>query len=251
MKITFLGTGTSTGVPEIGCTCEVCMSKDPKDKRLRTSALVETEGKTILIDCGPDFRYQMIRAGVTHLDAVLVTHEHYDHVGGLDDLRPFGREKDVDIYAEDYVADAIISRIPYCFRTNKYKGIPNLNLHAVREPFRAAGLEVIPIRVKHGSLPIFGYRIGNMAYITDMKTLPEEELSKLQSLDVLVVNALRLDEKHPTHLGLYKALELVEKLAPKQAFFTHMSHKIGLHEEVEKTLPDHVNLAFDTLSYTS
>lgn len=249
MKITFLGTGTSTGVPEIGCTCEVCTSKNPKDKRLRTSAYVEVNGKTILLDCGPDFRYQMLRSGITSLDAILVTHEHYDHVGGLDDLRPFSHEKGVDIYAEDYVTDAIISRIPYCFRKNKYKGIPNLNLHAVREPFMAAGLEVTPIRVLHGNLPIFGYRIADLAYITDMKTIPEEEYEKLKSLDVLVINALRKDEKHPTHQGLYQALELVERVSPKQTFLTHMSHKIGLHDEIEKALPDNVRLAYDGLTY--
>lgn len=249
MKITFLGTGTSTGVPEIGCTCQVCQSNNPKDKRLRTSALIETKGKSILIDCGPDFRYQMLRDGHTSLDAVLVTHEHYDHVGGLDDLRPFSHEKEVDIYAEDYVTDAIISRIPYCFRKNKYKGIPNLNLHAVREPFMASGIEVVPIRVVHGSLPIFGYRIDSLAYITDMKTIADKEIEKLESLDVLVVNALRIDEKHPSHQGLYHALEFIEQIAPKKAYLTHMSHKIGLHDEIEKLLPDYVHLAYDGLSY--
>ena len=162
MKITFLGTGTSTGNPEIGCTCEVCTSKDPRDWRLRASAFVEIDGKHLLIDCGPDFRSQMLTHSITRLDGVLVTHEHYDHVGGLDDLRPFCRDKGVDIYAEDNVAEAIITRMPYAFREFKYPGVPNLELIRISEqPFDAAGIKVIPIRILHGKLPILGYRIGN------------------------------------------------------------------------------------------
>lgn len=247
MKITFLGTGTSTGNPEIGCHCEVCTSTDPRDWRLRASVLVETEGKKILIDCGPDFRWQMIRSCTEDLDAVLITHEHYDHVGGLDDLRPFCRIKGVDIYAEDEVATAIETRIPYAFREHKYPGVPNLELHRIGlQPFQAAGIEITPVRLMHGRLPIVGYRIAKMAYLTDVKEIPEEEYAKLHDLDVLIIDALRKKE-HPSHESLEQALANIARIRPKEAYLIHMSHKIGLHAVVEKELPPHVHYSYDTL----
>ena len=250
MDRSFLGTGTSTGVPEIGCPCEVCTSQDKRDWRLRTSVLVEIEGKRILLDCGPDFRWQMIRSRNYRLNAVLISHEHYDHVGGLDDLRPFCREGDIPVYAEDYVAEAIETRIPYVFRANRYPGVPKIELHPISTaPFVAAGIPITPIRVMHGQLPILGYRIGKMAYLTDVKFLPEEEYAKLEGLDLLILTALR-QGTHPTHESLEEALVNIERIRPKETYLIHMSHRIGLHAEVEKILPPHVHLAYDGLKVT-
>lgn len=251
MRVTFLGTGTSTGVPEIGCPCSVCNSPDPRDRRLRASVLVETEGKRILIDCGPDFRWQMIRNRIYQLDAVLITHEHYDHVGGLDDLRPYCRKGAVPIYTESNVVEAIETRIPYVFKAHPYPGVPRLELHTVTlEPFEVCGVRVQPIRVMHGRLPILGFRIGDFAYLTDILTLPETEVEKLQGLRVLVVDALR-EAEHPSHESLPQALDLIGCLQPEEAYLTHMSHKIGLHAEVDKLLPPHVHYAYDGLIVNS
>lgn len=248
MKITFLGTGTSTGNPEIGCSCPVCTSTDKRDWRLRASVLIETEGKHILIDCGPDFRWQALRYKITELDGVLITHEHYDHVGGLDDLRPFCRIKGVDVYAEKYVAEAIQTRIPYVFSVHKYPGIPNLELHYINENelFTVAGINVIPIRVMHNKLPIMGYRIGNVAYLTDLKYIPEEEFAKLKDLDVLIINALKKTE-HISHETVNDALNNISRIQPKEAYLIHMCHRIGLHAVVDKELPPHVHYSFDGL----
>ncbi len=252
MRLRFLGTGTSTGNPEIGCHCEVCTSTDKKNRRFRTSALLEIDGKHLLIDCGPDFRMQMLETFKVHpfesLDGVLVTHEHYDHVGGLDDLRAFCRKgRIIDLYAEDYVADAIQTRIPYVFRENKYPGVPDLRMNVIEnKPFFIHEIEVIPIRLMHGNLPIFGYRIGNLAYLTDLKTIPEEEYTKLQGLDVLVINALR-EKEHITHETVAEALKQIEKIKPKKAYLTHMTHTFGLHEEQQQKLPENVFIAYDGL----
>lgn len=247
MQIRFLGTGTSTGVPEVGCRCQVCMSRDKRDQRLRASAIVRTHGKNILIDCGPDFRYQMLQTAYEPIEGVLLTHEHYDHVGGIDDLRPFCRFGDIEIYAEDYVADAIMRRIPYCFTEFKYPGIPSLILNRIQnKPFFLGNIEITPIRVMHSKLPIFGYRIGRMAYITDLKTLPDEELSKLKDLDVLIINALRIEE-HLSHQNVAQALVLAEQIGARQTYFIHMSHHFGLHADMEKKMPTGVFIAYDGL----
>ena len=255
MKITILGSGTSTGVPHIGCTCKVCTSNDPRDKRLRCSGMVEVEGLRILIDCGPDFREQMLRLNdYRPIDGVLITHEHYDHVGGLDDLRPFCRFKDVPVYAEAYTAGRLKQRIPYCFVEHLYPGVPRIPLCEIEDgvPFciqsiDGKSVEIIPFRVMHGKLPIMAYRIGKMAWITDMTVIPASSYDYLEGLDCLVMNALRI-EPHPTHQSLSEALEQAKKIGAKETYLIHACHQIGLHEEVEAMLPQHVHQSYDGLS---
>lgn len=244
-KILFLGTGTSTGVPQIACGCNVCHSLHRKDKRLRASVLISNEETSVLIDCGPDFRQQMLDYDIRSLSAILLTHEHYDHAGGLDDIRPFG---DMDIYAEKRVAEAVYRTMPYCFSENPYPGVPRISIHEITENdnFEIGKFHIKPIRVMHANLPILGFRVNDIAYLTDVKTIDDKALEHLNGLNVLVLNALR-GEEHLSHLNLDEALELVKKIKPKKTYFTHMSHHIGLHDEVNKQLPENVELAYDGL----
>lgn len=254
MELTFLGTGTSTGVPQLRCGCEVCRSTDPRDSRLRTSALVETGGKRILIDCGPDFREQMLRHGVRsvddRLDALLLTHQHYDHVGGIDDLRPYcyGIEPGFPIYCQGDVVRDLRARLPYCFSEHPYPGVPRIDLHEIKAgiPFQAAGVEVRPVGVNHYLLDILGFRIGALGYVTDAKKIPDATVEALKGVDTLVINALRHTE-HISHLSLVEALEMVRRIGPRVAYLTHISHQFGLHAEVEPALPEGVRLAYDGL----
>ena len=252
MKITILGSGTSTGVPEIGCTCPVCTSSDPRDHRLRASALIETDDTPILIDCGPDFRTQVLGLPFKKIDGVLITHDHYDHVGGLDDLRPFCRFGEVPIYAEPHTAERLRTRMPYCFVDHSYPGVPNIPLQEIEEnrTFLINHIPVTPLRVMHGRLPILGYRIGNIGYITDMLTMPDVSYEQLRQLDVLVVNALRI-APHPTHQNLAEALDTARRIGAKETYFIHMSHHLGLQAEVERQLPPHVYFASDGLEIFS
>lgn len=249
MLVQFLGTGTSTGVPMIGCNCEVCRSTDARDNRLRSSVCLTIGDKNILIDCGPDFRQQMLRSGIGHIDAVLLTHEHYDHTSGLDELRNFSRDNPIPIYAESNVLEIIHQRLFYCFSEQPKPGVAHLSLNPIEalSPFRIFDIEINPVRVWHYRLPIIGYRIGNFAYITDMLTMDEREYPRLFNLDTLVVNALR-HKPHFSHQNLESALAFIARLAPKQAYITHMSHQIGLHAIEEKRLPSNVLFAYDGLT---
>ena len=255
MKLTFLGTGTSQGVPVIGCRCEVCTSADRRDNRLRTSAMVETRGVRLVIDAGPDFRYQMLRTGVRRIDAILLTHEHKDHTGGLDDVRAFNfvdyppTVHKVDIYAAPRTAACVRKDFDYAFAQDKYRGVPEIELHEidVERPFSVKGVEVVPVSGHHSErFSVTGYRIGPLGYLTDFKTIEDAEVEKLRGVDVLVVNALRFAE-HYSHFNVAEALALIRRVAPRAAYLTHMSHDIGLHARTEPTLPAGVHLAYDTL----
>ncbi len=248
MKVRFLGTGTSTGVPQIGCNCEVCKSADNRDKRLRSSVRIEVDGKVLLIDCTPDFRQQMMNVPFVKIDGLLLTHEHYDHVGGIDDLRPFSRFGSVNLYMEEHLENVIKERIPYCFAPKKYGGIPNIRINRinVNDVFDVEGIKVTPIRVMHYKLPIIGFRIKDFAYLTDVKSIPESEYEKLKGLNTIVISALRKTE-HISHQTLDEALSVSEKIAPKRTYFSHLSHEMGLHEKIEKQLPQNTHFAYDGL----
>lgn len=248
--ITILGSGTSQGVPVIGCQCEVCRSSNPKDKRLRTAALVSWDHHNVAIDCGPDFRQQMLREAVQSLDAVWITHEHNDHIIGLDDVRPFNfmSHQDMEVLATPRVIKEVKKRFAYIFDTTPYPGAPRIRLMEIdkNQVFKAHGLKVLPVEVIHGKLPVLGFRLGNVAYITDAKIILEEELAKLHQLDTLVINALHHNPHH-SHLNLSEALALIERLKPAKAFLTHISHRMGLHEKIDAQLPGAVCLAYDGL----
>lgn len=248
MKIRFLGTGTSTGVPQIGCNCDVCKSSDRRDKRLRTSVRIEIDGKVCMIDCSPDFRQQMLPLPFGKIDAILFTHEHYDHVGGIDDLRPFSVFGAVNLYMEERLENVLKDRLPYCFAEHRYSGVPDLIVRRINlgEDSLIEGVCVTPIRVMHYRLPILGFRIGDFAYLTDMKTIEESELEKLDGVHTLVISALRKKE-HISHQTLEQALGIIDRLKPEIAYLTHLSHEMGLHAKVEEELPDNVLLAYDGL----
>ncbi len=250
MKITFLGTGTSQGVPVIACECDVCMSNNTKDQRLRSSVMIETKGNTFVIDAGPDFRTQMLRAKVKHLDAVILTHAHKDHIAGLDDVRAFNfiQKKAIDVYSREDVQTAIKNEFSYAFAVYKYPGVPEINLKTVENKlFEINNIKIIPIEVKHMELKIFGYRVGNFTYITDCNYISDEEFEKIKGSEVVVINALRR-KKHVSHFTLDEAIAILEKLKPQKAYLTHISHMLGLHDEVEKELPSFIHLAYDGLT---
>jgi phosphoribosyl 1,2-cyclic phosphate phosphodiesterase len=249
LKITFLGTGTSSGVPMIGCDCEVCTSPDKKDKRLRSSILVESSTTSLVVDTSPDFRYQMLRAGVRKLDAVLFTHPHKDHVAGLDDVRAFNffHQKPMELYANSLTEEAIKREFAYAFSDKKYPGIPNLNINTIGdEPFYVGDIPVIPILVWHLKMPVLGFRFGRFTYITDANRIDDGEKEKIKGSAVMVLNALR-KEKHISHYTLDEAIAEVQGLAVPKAYFTHMSHQIGRHADVNAILPPGFELAWDGL----
>ena len=250
MKITFLGTGTSQGIPVIGSSHPVCLSQNPKDKRLRVSVLLSWDSYNYVIDCGPDFRQQMLGENCSKVDGILLTHEHSDHTAGIDDIRPlYFRQGHMPFYAHQRVFESLYKRYSYIFETeNKYPGAPTINEIEISKdkPFIIGGKTAIPIEVLHSELPVLGFRIDGFTYLTDVKTISEEEIEKVKGTKVLVINALR-EEPHHSHLSLSEALLLIEKIKPEKAYLTHISHLLGFHDEVEKRLPENVFLAYDTL----
>ncbi len=249
MKVTFLGTGTSQGIPVIACDCKVCTSENPKDNRLRTSILIEENNQTIVIDTGPDFRQQMLRENVQKLDAIVFTHQHKDHVAGMDDIRAFNYKfkKDMDIYCTAEVEEALIREFPYVFSAYKYPGVPEIKVHNIKnEPFIINGVELIPIEGLHYKLPVFGYRIKDFVYLTDVSFVSEREKEKMKGAEVIVLDALR-KIPHISHFTMEQAVELLEELKPKQGYLIHISHLMGKHNEVVKELPNFIKPAHDGL----
>lgn len=250
MRLTFLGTGTSGGVPSIGCDCEVCRSNDSRDHRLRTSVLLDTDSTRVLIDCGPDFRQQILPFDFKPIDGVLLTHIHYDHVGGIDDIRPFCKFGPVNVYADEATAKGVRHNFPYCFADHLYPGVPLLSLHVVEPhvPIQIGDLPpVIPFVVMHGKMPILGFRIGKLAYITDMKTIDKSEIPYIEGVDTLVVNALRKQKEHHSHQLLDDAIAFARQLGARQSYIIHTTHQIGLHAETNPQLPEGIQLAYDGL----
>ena len=249
MIVTFLGTGTSQGVPVITCTCEVCSSLDYRDKRLRSSIHIQTEDSSIVIDTGPDFRQQMLRERIRKLDAVVFTHEHKDHTAGLDDIRSFNfsQKKDMPIYGRKSVLEQIKREFAYAFAEVKYPGVPLIKtIEIENKPFQVSDLDLIPIEVMHHKLPVFGYRLNDFAYITDANYIDEKELQKLEGVKILVLNALQ-KTPHISHFTLDEAIEVAQKVGAERTFFTHISHKLGTHKEVSSELPGNIYLAYDGL----
>ena len=251
MKVTFLGTGTSQGVPIIGCQCAICLSTDTRDKRLRTSILIESETTTVVIDSGPDFRQQLLRADVRKLDGLVFTHSHKDHLAGMDDIRAFNylQQKPVDIYASTFTQTIIRSEFPYIFSGNNYPGIPEINMHTIskNEIFQIGDIVIKPIEVIHYKMPVLGFRIHDFTYITDANFIDDTEIKKIEGSTCLVLNALRR-EPHISHFTLEEAIAVSQKIKPQQTYFTHISHQLGFHELVEEELPQGINLAYDMLS---
>lgn len=249
LTITFLGTGTSSGVPMVGCTCHVCTSSDPKDSRLRSSILVQSETTTLVVDATPDFRQQMLNHKVMHLDAVLITHPHKDHVGGLDDTRAFQffQKAPTQVYGSSLSLAGVKIELPYAFQDYSYPGVPVIDLHEIDlEPFMIGDIPIIPILVWHYKMPVYGFRFGDFVYITDANRIDDEEKQKIRGCHTLVINALRY-EKHISHFTLLEALAVAQEMEVQQAFFTHMSHQLGRHAEVNETLPENFRLAYDGL----
>ena len=252
MKVTFVGTGTSQGVPVIGCSCAVCTSPNKKDNRLRTSVFVEVDGVKFVIDTGPDFRYQMLRNKINELDAVIFTHSHKDHIAGLDDVRAYNyfQQKAMDVFATEETQNALRREYKYIFDNPDYPGIPQINLHTINgdKPFEIRGVKVIPIRVKHYMMEVLGFRIKDFTYITDANYISSEEIEKIKGSKVLVLNALRL-QQHVSHYTLAEAIDIGKKVGAQQTYFTHISHQLGLHDEISRDLPKGMYLAYDCMEF--
>ena len=245
-KLIFLGTGTSCGVPTIGCNCHTCSSSDPHDKRLRCSVLLETENTRLLIDCGPDFRQQIMPQVFRRIDGILITHAHYDHMGGMDDVRPYCQFGEINVYADPIARRGMLEMLPYCFAEHRYPGVPAIQLHEIHkhEPFRIGDFDIMPFEVMHHDLPILGYRIGPLAYITDMKTIDEQEIPYIEGCDTLIVNALR-PQPHHSHQTLDEAVAFARRIGARQTWLIHSSHDIGRHAEVNASLPANIQMAYD------